>query len=874
MNKTTIFSLLFFITTNITAQNIDRAFAGRITDNKLVKEPLAGVVCKAFDTNNEMLKFGISDDDGHFVLQDRDGKFYYLTFDYLGYQSKRIDIKYISNQSDIKIQLEETVFNLKEITVTAQPIQQTNDTVRYNVGSFLGQEDRHLADVLKKLPGISVNNDGTISYQGEAINKFYIEGHDLMGGQYGVATNNLPVDAVAQIQVLEHNQPIKVLKDVTLSDRAGINIKLKKTFLFKPFGEIDAGLGFSPLLYDGKVFAMQIGAKVQSLVNLKANNIGYNLENEMKDKLDFANEFSYSPPPENLIIANVMQNLPITDDRYLFNKSGIGSINSLVALAKETELRIGVSYLKDRLNRDFNLQQTFATGSVPLVIDESSRQINKSSNMQISALLEHNASHKYFKNELKTTFGENRNFETVSNDLKNTENSNGNKPVSLQNDLKGIIKYGDSRTINVNSFIRYFNNSETLDLEQNSCNLLSERIRGKNFLAKNRIATTFMLAGNTLGVGANLNYEFNDIDVKLPILEISDNLQEMQHFENVFSEHTSLLYSDLTLSYQIKYGNKSNTTFTVPFVLYSHSADKSGRNNKTGITPSVSNSLKINHQWETNIRTGYDLDYGKPFIVMIDNPFFRNHRQFYIPSGIIGERKGFHISSNLKYNNLVDMVFYNFSVLYRRNTSNYISKSHNTSDWSYLTTELKDNIGSQLIALMNFTKSFIPVRLVVTLTPQYTKIRSALIQQNTLFRNRSNVASLTMKLDSKYFRRFTVSYQAKGNAVWNDNNINNRLILKDLQHRMVVWYFSFKNFDVSLNGEHSLLEREKGRFDSYIFADFKSRYLLKKMELEFTVNNIFNNRHYAVTNLAGINSTFREFPLREREFMLSARMSF
>jgi hypothetical protein len=240
----------------------------------------------------------------------------------------------------------------------------------------------------------------------------------------------------------------------------------------------------------------------------------------------------------------------------------------------------------------------------------------------------------------------------------------------------------------------------------------------------------------------------------------------------------------------------------------------------------------------------------------------------------VGERTSFHVNSNLKYNNLVDMLFYNFNILYRKSASNYLTKSYYTSDRTYLTTEKKDDTSTQLVALMNLTQSFIPIRLAVTLTPQYTQMRSSLIQQDLLFRNRAQLASLTLKLDSKYFQHLTLAYQASGRQMWNDNNIHHRRQHKEFQHKMDFWYFPIKRFNLSLSGEHSLLERENGNYDTYLFANFKARYLLKKVEFEFTVNNLSNNRHYALTNLSGINSTFRTFPLRERAFLLSAKVSF
>ena len=76
------------------------------------------------------------------------------------------------------------------------------------------------------MPGIAINEDGSIEYQGKKINKFYIEGMDLLGGKYTQASENIDVDKVKKIQVFERHQPIKALKNTSFSEQAALNIVL------------------------------------------------------------------------------------------------------------------------------------------------------------------------------------------------------------------------------------------------------------------------------------------------------------------------------------------------------------------------------------------------------------------------------------------------------------------------------------------------------------------------------------------------------------------------------------------------------------------------------------------------------------------------
>lgn len=88
--------------------------------------------------------------------------------------------------------------------------------------------------MLKKLPGIKVAENGSVSYQGRAINRFYIEGQDLMGDNYTQATRNMPVNAVRDVEVMEDHQPIKLLQGRKPSESAALNIKLDKGHWARP----------------------------------------------------------------------------------------------------------------------------------------------------------------------------------------------------------------------------------------------------------------------------------------------------------------------------------------------------------------------------------------------------------------------------------------------------------------------------------------------------------------------------------------------------------------------------------------------------------------------------------------------------------------
>ena len=69
---------------------------------------------------------------------------------------------------------------LKEVIVTAKKIRQSGDTISYSAATYRGKNDKTLEDLLRKMPGIEVKADGQITYNGQWINEFYIEGLDII----------------------------------------------------------------------------------------------------------------------------------------------------------------------------------------------------------------------------------------------------------------------------------------------------------------------------------------------------------------------------------------------------------------------------------------------------------------------------------------------------------------------------------------------------------------------------------------------------------------------------------------------------------------------------------------------------------------------
>lgn len=179
------------------------------------------------EDGKRILAYSYSQPDGSFILECPQGpqQEFLLTTSRLGYEPYRQKIPAQTQQTEIL--LKESSLTLREVKVISSPIRRQGDTISYYMSNFHRPQDRNLADVLARMPGIHVQSDGRVQYDGKPINRFYIEDMNLLGERYSLATKNLSPSDIAAVQVYENHEPIKMLRDRSQTEQAALNIKLK-----------------------------------------------------------------------------------------------------------------------------------------------------------------------------------------------------------------------------------------------------------------------------------------------------------------------------------------------------------------------------------------------------------------------------------------------------------------------------------------------------------------------------------------------------------------------------------------------------------------------------------------------------------------------
>ena len=218
-------SILLITACNLSAQQVIK---GTVTDAGN-GQPVDAATVQIRKTGRQLpLTYTLTKADGTFILplhQADDSLFVHVSL--LGYKAIR---QKITAGTRLLIRLEPEIFTLKEVEIRPGRVYGQHDTINYDVSQFISPKDEAIKDVLKKLPGVDVDDDGKISYNGKKISKFYVEGMDLTDGRYNQLTNNLQAGAVKSVQILENHQPIRALQKKLTTEDIAINLKLKDNF--------------------------------------------------------------------------------------------------------------------------------------------------------------------------------------------------------------------------------------------------------------------------------------------------------------------------------------------------------------------------------------------------------------------------------------------------------------------------------------------------------------------------------------------------------------------------------------------------------------------------------------------------------------------
>ena len=240
--KKVSFLIFLLVTTLSFSQNI--TFQGVVKDTTNAPLEMANVmavnqVTKAVDS------YSITNDKGKFQLSLKENATYSVRFSFLGLKTKNLTIATKAEDISQTIILNADATELAGVEIVREmPVSIKGDTIIYNADSFKTGTERKLEDVLKKLPGVTVNADGEVEVEGKKVSKLMVEGKDFFDGDTKLGVKNIPADAIDKVQVLRNYNEVGALKGLENNeDSVAMNIKLKSGKKNFWFGDMTSGIG-------------------------------------------------------------------------------------------------------------------------------------------------------------------------------------------------------------------------------------------------------------------------------------------------------------------------------------------------------------------------------------------------------------------------------------------------------------------------------------------------------------------------------------------------------------------------------------------------------------------------------------------------------
>ena len=901
MKKIASLAFLLIFTTLIFAQ---KTISGKVYGEDKKPLPSASVTIEEIG-KNAILSYAITDSKGNYsvTFTSKDAK--------VNVKVKAFNYKTTINQYDnatqtLNFTLEEQATEIKEVKLKTKLVTKRGDTISYDLKSFESKADRTLADVLKKMPGVEVNKDGSILYQGEPINKFYVNGKDLMEGGYGTINNSLPKDAVQKVEIMENHQPVKILQNKVASENAAINVKLKNSVTMTGRGE--ASLGVAPSLWNLKLSPMLFTPKVQWVLNYKTNNIGDQVERE-NQIMAFGNRFegvrrNFSENSWlNVENAATPTNIPV--NRYLFNNVHYLSANLLTSLSKDWEFKANTSYTNNAIDRESVVNTYDANGNLTNRTSIANNFYTNQAKGEI--IFSKNANKSFFKNT--TTYNGLWNTDVAKTvNVINSDQRNKTPSNNFQNSLSAIIPWKE-KLVNVMSFISYRDDKQdlfinpakyvpSLQTEAQNSDMIHQFLNLKTLETIHSASVGFSKNSWTFTPEVGVNYTTNKLITDLNG-ETSGGVQNFGiNYENNLKFKSLKPYAQMMANFK-KGGFEANLTFPVNFnnitATDSQSLDKSL--NKVTYEPRLFARYDLTSFWKISAFSGISNSFGTINDIYSGKILLSTNNLSTKDTDIQQSTSKF-VGSALEYRNPLNNIFFNVRYNFNDRSSNISYRNFLNISTQQLTVKgyNLENVGNSNSIRTELGKYFPKFKTNASVGYSYSLGKSQQLQAILIttsddisnfpppteadFQNvKSNNQGITFKFNNNYFSWLSVDYNASLSFVKSEifGTKYTKNTSKNFNHTLSTYLYPIKDHTIGFTWDE-LQFQNAGETKKNSFYDISYQYSLvqEKMDIELKVVNIANTNVFEDIRFDSQLNQVRQTSvnIRPRQVLLTVKFNF
>ncbi len=776
-----------------------------------------------------------------------------------------IQITVPNRSGNYDIIVEHRTVELKEVVVKSKKIYSQGDTINYNVGSFLSQTDQSIADVLKKMPGISVSDAGQISYQGKPIKSLYIEGLDLMKGHYGIATNNIDPNNIATVQVLENHQDIKALKGLRPEEQASINLRLREGVkgVFNLIATLGGGYGDGGL-WNNSAIATYFRRDSQFLATYKGNNTGEDLSQEL---YSFDNDYSRT----NNITSISMPSAPGINKRfYYFNCSHNASFNNVYRVGKSGEFGINAAYLNDRdTRRNSSSTTNFLPDGGRNIVDEVMQGTARMQKAYGDLTYLNNGDENYLKEQLKfdwcTTDADSR-ILAGDDDIAQIGRTD---TYRLLNKFHITHRNSEDRGFEISSLVNMEKRPHSLSVSPNlfpdmiTGDMLYQQVDFRDISTENSAGLLSALkVGNfTLHPSAIVNYHHNALESSLDSMCNNLTLNYLDAgfgAELMFTTrkfHASLY---MPMKYRLfRLDNKLDGLIT----------DKK----RFRVEPSLNLTYKVNGSH--NLNASAALNYMTPSIeTLYSGSILTSYRQL-SAYNVAGLYEGMNQHYALKYDfkNILSMSFVGAEVAWYRQSPEVLYGSYYDGIVQHTISRRTSENSDMLSAKVHACQGFDWRSLKIGASCTYSYYDSPLLVQDAVVRYTGNSLGVNADISMTPFKWLSASYQG----------IYSQSATRQKGHEKFPWLRTVTNkgtLDFTIPGGVTLtasLYHYYNNFNdgdrSFFLLNAEAKYTIKRFSFTLSCDNLLNRKSYVYSSLSALTESKAIYNIRPRSILLKIR---
>ncbi len=292
--------------------------------------------------NTTLVKFTYSDDEGRYNIKDLKPDEYRIEVSSLSYK-KSFQLINLTKDTLLNFILKEKHILIDEIIIDIErDIEVRNDTIIFKTKAFNNRKGVVIEDVLKKLPGIEIDDNGVIKFQGKLVTNVKIDNDDLFDGGYSVLTKNLNAAVVEKVQVLLNYSKNPLLKNLRDTEDVAINLTLKEDRKSNFFGNFSMGYAKKEH-YDSNANLISLSKKSKHFLFSDFNTIGDDVISNINGILSSKNDdksYDLGRDERTKTFINLNTKRPIFDDRIVnFNNSKFLNLNSIFKISKDIKLK-------------------------------------------------------------------------------------------------------------------------------------------------------------------------------------------------------------------------------------------------------------------------------------------------------------------------------------------------------------------------------------------------------------------------------------------------------------------------------------------------------------------------------------------------------